>query len=66
MGYSAADSLYVSLMGCLHDSGTTNISTLGHRRWLLNPTLLNVGFGYAQAGQENSFGSFSPSRAPYL
>ncbi len=49
MGYSAADSLYVSLMGCLHDSGTTNISTLGHRRWLLNPTLLNVGFGYAQA-----------------
>ena len=49
MGYSAADSLYISLMGCLHDSGTTNISTLGHRRWLLNPTLLNVGFGYAQA-----------------
>ena len=49
MGYSAAASILIGLEGCLHDSDSYNIQMLGHRRWLLNPTLLNVGFGYAQS-----------------
>ena len=31
----------------MDDSDASNIATLGHRRWQLNPTLGKVGFGYA-------------------
>ena len=30
-------------------SSSSNLSTLAHRRWLLNPSLLYTGFGYAEA-----------------
>jgi putative cell wall-binding protein len=36
-------------LSCLADSDTGNISRLGHRRWLLNPQMLNAGIGYAEA-----------------
>ena len=34
--------------GFMDDSGSSNISSVGHRRWQLNPTMGKVGFGYAQ------------------
>ena len=41
--------LHDSVQGCMDDRvGTDNLTAVGHRRWLLTPTLLNVGFGYAQ------------------
>lgn len=35
----------------MDDSDASNIATLGHRRWQLNPTLGKVGFGYAVSGR---------------
>ena len=49
MGYPAMSSISVGLHGCLWDKNDSNITRLGHRRWLLNPRLLNVGLGYAQS-----------------
>ena len=34
--------------GFMDDSGSNNLSSVGHRRWQLNPTMGKVGFGYAQ------------------
>ncbi|MBR4077143.1 MAG: S-layer homology domain-containing protein, partial [Oscillospiraceae bacterium] len=49
-GFSNYNPLQSSTQGCMDDSSSaSNLACLGHRRWLLNPTLLNVGFGYAQA-----------------
>lgn len=49
-GYSPYTCLKGAVSGCMADSSSLgNLSTVGHRRWLLNPTLLNVGFGYAEA-----------------
>ena len=48
-GYWPQSCLQGSVRGCMDDSGTNNLSTLGHRRWLLNPSLGKVGFGYAQS-----------------
>lgn len=32
--------------GWMEDSGKTNLSVLGHRRWILNPSLGSTGFGW--------------------
>jgi len=36
-------------LGCLADSDAGNIARLGHRRWLLNPSMLRAGIGYAES-----------------
>ena len=47
MGYS---SLQGAITGQMSDSSSANnLSCVGHRRWLLNPTLLHVGFGAAES-----------------
>ncbi len=43
-GYST---LSGALLGCLNDADYSNIAAVGHRRWLLNPTLHYVGLGQA-------------------
>ena len=49
-GYARLESLQSAISGCMADNGSlTNLSTVGHRRWLLNPTLGKVGFGYAES-----------------
>ncbi|MBR3973146.1 MAG: cell wall-binding repeat-containing protein [Oscillospiraceae bacterium] len=48
-GYDPLTCLQGAVSGCMADNGNNNLATVGHRRWLLNPTLLNVGFGYAEA-----------------
>ncbi len=49
-GSSVNDSLQSSIRGCMADkSSVSNLSAVGHRRWLLNPRLQNVGFGFARA-----------------
>ena len=49
-GYANYNPLQSSTQGCMDDSSSSsNLACLGHRRWLLNPTLLNVGFGYAKS-----------------
>lgn len=57
MGYNSTSSSNISmgytfltghLKGCLSDtSSASNLLSVGHRRWLLNPKLYNVGFGQA-------------------
>jgi len=36
-----------TIMGYMGDSDVVNIDRLGHRRWLLNPPMDTVGFGFA-------------------
>lgn len=49
-GYAPLSCLQGAVSGCMDDSSSvSNLSSVGHRRWLLNPTLLNVGFGYAES-----------------
>lgn len=35
-----------SLLGYMSDSQTSNIATVGHRRWILNPGMSKTGFGF--------------------
>lgn len=36
----------------MEDSDTSNLAVLGHRRWILNPPLQNVGIGLAESADE--------------
>ena len=48
-GYGDQNFIISSLEGCMSDNSTSNRSTLGHRRWLLNPLEdMQVGFGQAE------------------
>ena len=39
------------LYAWMYDSDTANIKTLGHRRWILNPSLVMTGFGSVTGSQ---------------
>lgn len=55
-GYNTFYSLEQSLYGCMNDNNSTsNITTMGHRRWFLNPSLGKVGFGYAESDSGSSY-----------
>jgi len=48
--------LQSAVEGCMHDNNSLgNLSTAGHRRWLLNPALGKIGFGYAQSETDWSY-----------
>jgi len=42
-----ANSLWEAIRAYMHNSDRNGISHLGHRRWILNPQLQRVGFGFA-------------------
>ena len=42
------------LYGWMYDSDSANIKTLGHRRWILNPSLVMTGFG-SVTGEKGTF-----------
>ena len=51
-GYDPLKSLQSAVSGCMDDnSSLNNLSCVGHRRWLLNPALGKVGFGYARSAE---------------
>ena len=59
MGYNNIDTSLV--YGYMEDGDSSNIDRLGHRRWLLNPSMKATGFGYynnytATYAHDNSFG----------
>ena len=59
MGYNNIDTSLV--YGYMEDGDSSNIDRLGHRRWLLNPSMKATGFGYynnytAAYAHDNSFG----------
>jgi hypothetical protein len=43
-----ANTLYQAVRASMFNSDNQGIAELGHRRWLLNPTLMRIGFGYAE------------------
>jgi uncharacterized protein YkwD len=47
LGYSTFEQFAAGLM---HDSSGFNLSTAGHRRWILNPQMQKTGFGFAMGG----------------
>ena len=62
MGYNNIDTSLV--YGYMEDGDSSNIDRLGHRRWILNPSMKATGFGYynnytATYALDNSFG-YSP------
>lgn len=48
---SAGRTLLGAVDGLMDDSSPGNISTLGHRRWQLDPGLTQVGFGFVNNGR---------------
>lgn len=55
-GYDKNNSFRQSIYGCMNEkNSTSNITTMGHRRWFLNPSLGKVGFGYAESTAGSSF-----------
>ncbi|AUG58983.1 dockerin type I domain-containing protein [Acetivibrio saccincola] len=58
-------SIMDSIIGYMHDSiGESNINTVGHRRWILNPGMQQIGFG--QCGIFHSTYTFDISRRPAI
>lgn len=56
-GYrNLADSV---IRGYMDDSDSSNISRVGHRRWVLNPGMTQTGFGYADASAGSRYRSYS-------
>ena len=54
--YNQVDMLKSSILGCMDDtSSLNNLTTVGHRRWLLNPEMGKVGFGYARSTSGASY-----------
>ncbi|NHM16141.1 hypothetical protein GMI69_05630 [Eggerthellaceae bacterium zg-887] len=41
--------------GWMHDGNASNIAALGHRRWILNPTMGKTGFGAALTAEGASY-----------
>lgn len=55
-GYNRYYSLEQSIYGCMNDNNSTeNLTTMGHRRWFLNPALGKIGFGYAESDDGLSY-----------
>lgn len=55
-GYSEKTMLESALQGCVDDnSSISNLLTVGHRQWMLNPRLLYTGFGYAKNAKNYSY-----------
>jgi uncharacterized protein YkwD len=52
--------LVEAVKGFCDDSDVSNIDRLGHRRWVLNPTLRKTGFGFASSYSNGMYNSFSP------
>ena len=57
-GYSNLASAITA--GYMEDTDETNITKLGHRRWILNPSMLYTGFGFAN--RYSAMYSFDNSR----
>lgn len=52
---SIADSI---INGYMEDGDLGNISRVGHRRWVLNPSLQTTGFGFAE-NKNSNYGSYT-------
>lgn len=46
--HTGQESLAEAVRGFMDDSDSRNIARVGHRQWILNPSMQRVGFGYAQ------------------
>lgn len=47
------------ITGWMADSSSSNIKTLGHRRWILNPTMMETGFGVVKNSGAGGYASYS-------
>jgi hypothetical protein len=66
-GYKLISSSIIS--GYMDDGDPSNISVVGHRRWVLNPSMQKTGFGFApnnfsaMYAQDNASGNFDDNYA---
>jgi hypothetical protein len=54
MSWGTVHTLEEAVLGFCDDSDPSNISRLGHRRWVLDPALKKTGFGYAETSRNGS------------
>ena len=50
-GYSVSELLKTATLSFMDDDDAYNNDVVGHRRWILNPTLKYIGFGYAKSAE---------------
>ena len=55
LNWMGPDILIDAIEYFVRDDGENNLSTLGHRRWLLSPAMAETGFGLASAGSGASY-----------
>ncbi|MCK8114645.1 cell wall-binding repeat-containing protein [Anaerosoma tenue] len=60
LGYPDAESFE---RACLDDSSSSNIPALGHRRWLLNPSMMRTGIGFAGDGYTTRITTYATDRS---
>lgn len=68
-GYNGNLSIAKTIMLYMDDSDKSNIGTLGHRRWLLNPDMKYTGLGYASndiRGEFSACYAHDKSREEYI
>lgn len=54
-GYPDKSALQLAVLMFMDDDDAGNNDRVGHRRWLLNPHMANIGFGYAKAGSGSNY-----------
>ncbi|BBH23949.1 hypothetical protein Back11_52940 [Paenibacillus baekrokdamisoli] len=53
--YAGDPTLYSNVLGYMSDSDTSNIDRVGHRRWIINPTMKQTMFGFVYSKTENDY-----------
>ena len=56
--YAGMRNMANAVLGYMNDSDNSNISRVGHRRWILNPPMGRTTFGYCDS-RNTRYGSFS-------
>nr|WP_246628362.1 stalk domain-containing protein [Paenibacillus oenotherae] len=54
-GSASPDFLAETVKGYMDDEDSSNVSRVGHRRWILNPALQRIGFGFAMTEDNNHY-----------
>jgi uncharacterized protein YkwD len=53
---SGVETLDEQVIGFMDDLGLNNVETVGHRRWIMNPSLKKIGFGMAVSETDVPYG----------
>ena len=55
--YAGDSTLYSNVLGYMSDTDSSNIDRVGHRRWIINPTMKKTMFGFINNEEGYPYGS---------